>query len=335
MDRVRGDPPPAVAERLSVASVTRVEVSTRELVFFEASSRPHEAHVDMKAPIWSQQPCLLTSSQAQGCRLRQMKKRAAASTVIHRRTARRLYLPEDGTADEPPKAIGSDSEDYRTLVVADEEDARRRCGKHTPATDGRIAPLEERMRLAAGSGLDRALDAENPGFRMLVAMGYCVGEGIGARSQGRRTPLVAEGMLEPRTRAGLGLLEARRRAQASVNTAKAQAESDRRMAFRAAKHTKGNDLAALRAARRARHAVCDLDERAGTPRHDLWPSSALEDVDSEGVNAEPPLLQLRAAVIYLRDVHRYCLSTGAELGSGDEPTLEEEVAALLDDAVES
>ena len=50
-----------------------------------------------------------------------------------------------------------------------------------------------------------------------------------------------------------------------------------------------------------------------------------------GLDGEPPDVQLRAAVVYLRSAHGYCLATG---GAASDMDLEAELARLVDDATD-
>ncbi|KAJ8599107.1 hypothetical protein CTAYLR_008881 [Chrysophaeum taylorii] len=274
---------------------------------------------------------------------------------------RKLYIPgDDDDDDDDAKHAPKEAEDYLALdVAALEGERKRRFGERPPPGDDRVLSSAERMRTA----LERPLGAENKGFQMLKAMGYEEGQGVGKR-RGIPTPIDAD-LLAPRQRAGIGVLEAKHRAHAAISAAKAQAARAQGQTFRVATRSAAVERAAARAARRARHAVCDLDERAGISPHDLWPrnyatakhiTQAFVDAQDEvyartlptatddppetdgGFDSEPPLVQLRAALAYLRDVHCYCLSLGARLdddsGAGPHLSIDDDMRTLLDDAAE-
>lgn len=265
------------------------------------------------------------------------------------KSGRRPYLSAQGEQEQSARPTEEDEDDYMSFRI-EEEDRRLGFGERRRRDEVTVLPIAKRMRAAVGAGLERALGVENKGFWMLKAMGYKEGEGIGKRRQGTPTPLVAEGMLEPRKRAGIGIVESQRRAKAAAQAAKAATESARHHDFRVSRRQAALELATLRAVQRAQLAVCDLDERAGIPRHGLWPSAedsststgaTSDHLGSPGGDAaealsleqQPPLAQLRAAVAYLRDVHQYCLSTGGRLDHDAESlTLEDDIAGLLEDA---
>lgn len=272
-----------------------------------------------------------------------MKRRLPAEGVARRRP----HLHGQGEREQSAKLTEEDEDDYMSFRI-EEEDRRLGFGERRRRAEGTVMPVAKRMREAVGAGLERSLGTENKGFWMLKAMGYKEGEGIGKRRQGRPTPLVAEGLLEPRKRAGIGIVEAQRRAKAATQAAKAATEIARHRDFRVSRRQAALELATARAANRAKLAVCDLDERAGIQRHGLWPSAedssnsagvTSDDLGSRGgdpaenmsLEQQPPLSQLKAAVAYLRDVHQYCLSTGGKLDN-ECPTLEDEIAGLLEDA---
>ena len=84
-------------------------------------------------------------------------------------------------------------------------------------------------------------------------------------------------------------------------------------------------------ARRCRGRDADIRSRSVATR--LRYSRPLEEDETapEGLDAAPPEVALRTAVAYLLDVHNYSLSRGGGLIGADVPTLDEEVAQLLED----
>jgi len=176
----------------------------------------------------------------------------------------------------------------------------------------------DRMRFAREEGLSRALGEENKGYRMLKAMGYKDGEGASALT-----------IAEERRGAGLGVLEERIREREKAIKLKARLDGD----FRGNTRLANEARAQTRATRRARSALRDLDERQGIESHSLWPRAATD--EEVPLQDKPPLLQLRLAVAYLRDTHRYSLSAGAPLlDDATDGTLDQEIAALLDEALD-
>lgn len=210
-----------------------------------------------------------------------------------------------------------ESMDYMDFELGDHEPAVRRRPPEPRTRD-------EVMRTRLATGAATALTSDNKGFQLLQAMGYEEGKGIGKRP-GQTTPILPD--LEPQTRSGLGMRETRQRAADARDSATRDLAESRRRSFRANTRDANVDRSTRRAARRARHAVRDLDERGGIAEHDLWPQ---DDDDSDATD-------LRSALAYLRDVHGYSLSLGEYLANYDgehPPTLDDDISALLDESLD-
>lgn len=208
--------------------------------------------------------------------------------------------------------------DYMDFVLDDEPEK--------PRPDTRPRTRDELMRTRLASGAATALSSDNKGFQLLQAMGYEEGKGIGKRP-GQTTPILPD--LEPQTRSGLGMRETRQRVADARDSARRELAESRRHRFRANTRDANVDRSTRRAAGRARHAVRDLDERGGIAEHDLWPQDADDDRDPAG--------DLRSALAYLRQVHGYSLSAGEYLANYEgeyPPTLDDDIAALLDEALD-
>ena len=202
-------------------------------------------------------------------------------------------------------------------------------------------------------GLETPLDASNKGFEMLRKMGYD-GGGLGRDGAGIEKPLATEAR-RPRDTQGVGIPQAARRAQLSWEAARRHVEQRERADFAQHNQRRFSDRACLKAARRARSACRDLDERQGLRWTPIWPSDEahpqrsfadasgavyaqpgtyLETGQNDGIGGldeEAPEVALRTAVAYLRDCHGYCLVHGCTLDDGS-PDLEAELAELVDDA---
>ena len=202
-------------------------------------------------------------------------------------------------------------------------------------------------------GLETPIDASNKGYQLLRKMGYD-GGGLGKDGAGMVDPLATE-TRKPRDTQGVGIPQAARRAQLSWEAARRHVEQRERADFAQHNQRRFSDRACLKAARRARSACRDLDERNGLRWTPIWPSDEahpqrsfadasgavyaqpgtyLETGQNDGIGGldeEAPEVALRTAVAYLRDCHGYCLVHGCTLDDGS-PDLEAELAELVDDA---
>ena len=152
-------------------------------------------------------------------------------------------------------------------------------------------------------------------------------------------PLATE-TRKPRDTQGVGIPQAARRAQLSWEAARRHVERRERADFAQHNQRRFSDRACLKAARRARSACRDLDERNGLRWTPIWPSDEahpqrsfadasgavyaqpgtyLETGQNDGIGGldeEAPEVALRTAVAYLRDCHGYCLVHGCTLDDG-------------------
>lgn len=172
---------------------------------------------------------------------------------------------------------------------------------------------DERMRARLAEGLEEPIASDNVGFRILSKMGYRPGED-------ESTPLAPN--LEPRKRSGIGVAESEARSKA----AEAVAWEVRQGQFRSASRDNAMAVANRRATRRARHAIQDLDERKGLPRHSLWPAPE-DNNEEDGFET-----QLRAAVKYLLDEHQFQLS-GKQFEVENDKKVELEMRELIEEEV--
>ena len=265
-----------------------------------------------------------------------------------------MYLPGDESDDEddaPARPVLE--EDYMSYVVP--EGAARRAAPAEPCAK---ATAREREAETREKGLETPLDASNKGFQMLVKMGYESGA-LGRGSRGIEAPIVPEALARAgekgaKVRTGVGAEAAAERAARALEDARRCPAARARADFHGTVADRAQARGSASAASRARKAARDLDERAGLPETPLWPTSrqggaarsfrdpsgvvyaasldaAAPDLP-EGLDAEPPDVQLRTAVAYLRDHHNYCLSTGGAAWGSDAPSLDAELRCLVEEA---
>ena len=244
---------------------------------------------------------------------------------------------------------GPKLKDVRAVLAGADKKTEDYMDMDVGAAPAAPAPPINREAASRKRGLETPLDASNKGFEMLQKMGY-EGGGLGKDEDGMVDPLPTE-IRKTRDARGIGIPEAARRAQASWEAAKRHMRKVEASSFAQHNQRRFNERAGLKASRRARSAVRDLDERAGLRWTPIWPSDeahpqrAFADASGAvygqdasglvpavgGLDEEPPEVALRTAVAYLRDCHGYCLVHGCQLAD-DSPDLEAELAELVEDA---
>lgn len=190
--------------------------------------------------------------------------------------------------------------------------------------------LQDRMAEERNKGLEQSIPKTNIGHKMLAAMGYKEGQGIGKREEGRIVPVA---VTVKAGRAGLGReaqVVHKQRAHMAKQRAQTQSHLSRFRSRARAEATLRKQEKDIPTARR----VCEtLDRRKGVQDNPLWidPHAREEGKITDPFEDQNYLLRqdgskeleagmspkeideaLTMLLRYLRDAHQYCLHCGIE-----------------------
>lgn len=197
----------------------------------------------------------------------------------------------------------------------------------------RVQPRHIVEKESRTKGLATAIAEDNPGFKLLAKMGYKVGTGLGAKSDGRSEPVP---ITVKAGRTGLGrdsaLKEAQVRKQrmhAIVKEKRVKVEKVQHKQFRERMRDKFNYKQVEQDLYKSQKVCLHLDQGINIekPKFDFfWPSSALgyddeeEDEDSEEFDEEEISSDDKLATLtdYLRKEHLYCIWCGQNFNDQDD-----------------